>query len=1448
MTEPEKKLILGEVLIAVSLAAISFSVDVEPVKTLATLAAGVGGDWIASLAERGTRNLLTRLFNGKGETSYAVTSALRTSLKKAIHELEKDWKQQAYYRHLLLIDPEKAELCLSPYKLIEKNIDNFFNDPDLLKDLIQNNDVIALIHEDIDACQIALENTIRSYLYDHDPEVVNFIKKHLVDEWLIQFRRLISSNKDQGVKAWQELVRLHLLSLVDATQEIREETIKISAVIDRLNSWMEQIPNDSNELNRSSEYETILNRLIEQASITVAPKPKIFIGTVWPPLQVFRERVVQYFRGIGYRVVSEEVESQWSSSRKLSLINDCDLFIGVYANENGAVPDAPSDSQRSIIFDEIQTARKTFRRCLIFVASTQQGSDIPILTEPPKPIFADLPTLRLFEYPEPVSKPVPGWGSKLLEWKARLFNKQTQQELYEEYEKKCYLVGEENRKRKEKHDRKTYEYHNHNAKKQELYDQEMQIYQTQKDIQQSFLDTEIAGYFIHRFSSSSDLEWCIETDHNLIQQEKISGFSKFAVINQWKDKVVDWRQAIKEVLPYNPPLELKSPVQEHLDKFLSQEWYQRVETLASNVVFTAESINLNSVDESIENEIMLLISLFFKLPIDPQKENYLTITRQFREWCERAITSVNDVQNVVSQRRREGKIDYESSNRIDQQVKEWKDSVSKLNEFFDTSSYGKCLSIIGTAGSGKTYFVDRLLHESGKPLEKGTPFYLYISPDISFIVEKDRDNIEKIVLESARFVSANQYEGPVWRSIEEFSNFVFNISENPGHVIIVFDDLHRWIREYGLDLENLQRFIEHCTRFHNLHWIFCLNEANYDLISLPKYERFWAKYGFSDYQHTAAPEGWISLDYLNKVTAQWKNIIEYELKAKNIDSPVEITKALGDYDRDLLYNPFIAWVFIKAFDNWFQNYQELLNLNYINFVTEFWKKRLDQLLLYVDKATEKFSLLEPFYWRVTYLIAGIVILKRQTRFNKLKLIRELESINEEKMQNFNQFVPLLLSKLEEAGLLKDPEKFTPRLKGKLGDQLSIEFQPFWQWQSGDFLIDYVSENTQSITIDLEKIKLFFSEIWDRSYLSGVVEYLLLLIDQRIFQESNFPIDFTMKLFSNLEPFQAELWLSASKASPRYQNTLAKWFLNNQFGSDQPSVIDGSTVIWNDETLHRFLFFLKYAEKSNDPDSGLTPVHRMKLLQPHFAKIRKGNYFKSFLDSLIENETNGSDIARSFAYLYGIEDVLNDETYWANKQELAYWTYEKLCTFDSTNENNRPSIILHTIMMDFLAEVSIINPEKTFDTHWALLTRYYCDDLSHNLSLDLLIWLEKNGWFFNSGSYNPITKKIRNTMEAILTTASGVRYREHTLRVPQEDYETAVEQWAKETYFHKRIAFYLIKHTIPSEGEYSNRPVTSRLRKILKNLSEDPDPKLQQLLNLQNNKIWLDHQFENQGSR
>jgi hypothetical protein len=272
---------------------------------------------------------------------------------------------------------------------------------------------------------------------------------------------------------------------------------------------------------------------------------------------------------------------------------------------------------------------------------------------------------------------------------------------------------------------------------------------------------------------------------------------------------------------------------------------------------------------------------------------------------------------------------------------------------------------------------------------------------------------------------------------------------------------------------------------------------------------------------------------------------------------------------------------------------------------------------------------------------------------------------------------------------------------------------------------------------------------------------------------------------------------------------------------------------------------------------------MTLLRPCYSRIQTGEYLHSLLEEIWRTSADPLDAARSMAYLHGLEEHLDQDSNWSDAVELAQWTYgelERLSVRLAPAGGGAPDDwshfgYVHRLMLAFLDELDHFQPKRgSLDEdgrkHWVQLISIHSDHFAPFLSLETLEWLEDSGWFARQRAAD-----IPYVVHERLTFRCGYWFRQ-AKPWQKARYTAAVEEWTgrESSPQRKRIAFYLIKHSVPSpkpkgreqagEGSKLSRrpiPVSGKFWQLVVRLQGDPDPEMKRMFKERVVSEWVETQ-------
>lgn len=222
---------------------------------LLSTSVGVGGNILASVAEKAFDNWRSGWFTPSIKLNDDILTTLRESFEQSLRQLEIDWQKQHHYNYLKHIKEfDRARFSLVLIQELREDARKLFeieNSYILFEQ--QVNSVLpsrsnGATQEDI---RVFLENTIEQYFGTVEP-LAKFAKVHLPDHWILFFTNALRDERNS--RAWRAYQQLWQTSLSASLVETRQATVSIQddvaqmrqeviAITNWLNEWGTQLAN-----------------------------------------------------------------------------------------------------------------------------------------------------------------------------------------------------------------------------------------------------------------------------------------------------------------------------------------------------------------------------------------------------------------------------------------------------------------------------------------------------------------------------------------------------------------------------------------------------------------------------------------------------------------------------------------------------------------------------------------------------------------------------------------------------------------------------------------------------------------------------------------------------------------------------------------------------------------------------------------------------------------------------------------------------------------------------------------------------------------------------------------------------------------------------------------------------------------------------------------------------
>ncbi len=290
-------------------------------QALGSLALNVAGNLATRLTDQGLECWRSKWFTDHRFLNHDVAESLYLSFNDAIRQLEQDWRSHAYYQHLQHKDPEKAQQTLAALRILREEGVRLFQQPDQLihivqreqqrllheggpspfqypnyltqtvhaeqqrvlhekgVDIFQHSDLYAQVvnrvqrdqvltllrHDRLTAAEY-IKPALSTYLYGHDDELIAFVTKQLVPEWIFRFLERLKDPSETGTRAWRACQWLWQESLDEAVGQLQQSSYEIVVIVRWLQNWAQQL-NSQPATERNPVGEDFLEDILSSVNI-----------------------------------------------------------------------------------------------------------------------------------------------------------------------------------------------------------------------------------------------------------------------------------------------------------------------------------------------------------------------------------------------------------------------------------------------------------------------------------------------------------------------------------------------------------------------------------------------------------------------------------------------------------------------------------------------------------------------------------------------------------------------------------------------------------------------------------------------------------------------------------------------------------------------------------------------------------------------------------------------------------------------------------------------------------------------------------------------------------------------------------------------------------------------------------------------------------------------------
>ncbi|MDQ1351580.1 MAG: hypothetical protein QG657_1885 [Acidobacteriota bacterium] len=945
------------------------------------------------------------------------------------------------------------------------------------------------------------------------------------------------------------------------------------------------------------------------------------------------------------------------------------------------------------------------------------------------------------------------------------------------------------------------------------------------------IDKELVRSFFH---SADDLGAKLGADLNLLLQGEPIGLVYDDVVKKWLKWETDLKIQVcaEEFNGKNMPFDYNSPLSQYWYKFAAADsWHNKLSGLAESIRNAVKSLtHLCAADKP-------FLPLTRELKKIDWTANYhdiiSAVAASLKSKIDNALSVIQTVLENDAAKNNPANIDYHFN------LFNLRDTLQKFKVKIETPSYNKCFLAVGSIGSGKTHLIASLMGERDTG-QKGQN-YLILKLAAPY---NNNETLEELILKGIQIAG-----GVSWRSLEDFDAFLkkaynkkntpefklanaiggSNLSLNIPKLVVTIDDLHKWISWRPGFLNELIRFIFTHTRLHSIYWLLTIDYNCYHYLSRNDLDMFLT-YSWIDTRETfhenpaypAYPEtpaqpiyhiaGWFVLDEYNIMTGVGLQVLRRELGAENGESSL----ALDYISRDeailrKIAPPFMAWTLLELKGE--LPLTDMVNLNYIEVVERFWIKRTSSLNKKEETLLRQCTIFIARYFVETKDFSPVF-----TRL-KNKIAADGEGICD--LQERSK-LESTLTKLAEANLMST---FEAEENAIPVEKVQIKQETFWEWRLAERLLASEGIAEQQVTrVQAELETWFAGEEW-RDIKEGIFEFMLLMLNPGLNKDdavSPFSEEFwTLGLRSEHLPTPA-VWFAASKAPVFLQKKLIQWIAKSRY---RPAA---------KRELFAYMHFLCEASP------GVMDVRdRLKFLQKNFSAIQKNDFIyyyffivRKMITAITDNRLLVScmvlcrgcevlGIADRLATL-AVHRLIDNVRAVEGGPRVNEKTYDGVFEFIKqylTGENKYARYDYNKIKKE--------NPQQKWQRYF--FREWVLYEFTHYLAggktvFDFFAMLGQWKWF--NPEYFGFSHQVALEMEREATIAAGWSYRTGfgPLTPEGNPVETAIENLlAKKQVRERKLAFYLIRHTIAAEGDVEVK-VNPALRPFLKKIYLDPEMK------------------------
>jgi len=642
--------------------------------------------------------------------------------------------------------------------------------------------------------------------------------------------------------------------------------------------------------------------------------------------------------------------------------------------------------------------------------------------------------------------------------------------------------------------------------------------------------------------------------------------------------------------------------------------------------------------------------------------------------------------------------------------------------------------LAGGLGAGKTHFVTQLLYMDDLA---SNAYAVLLDP------EKCRENLLDGI-HSAIMQATDCH----WESIDSCLKHLKPELKRESKVVIILDGLERYQLTDGDIVKELIKLMSELSRFRFLRWVITMRDTDYTKVTADR--KFFADFSRIDsntdeetntnealskaLRTVKTSDGWIMLDDLNEIYRTGQTIINDETKfSDDIKIPDNLIRSEATSRREHFSNPMIAWTLLELANNNKIDLSQLIDLNYIDFVEEYWKRR--------KQLQQTSNVTNIDIDQSVSLLAEGFINSRSTSPTLDKIAEVIKPMVKGKEIDFEAFFEMF-RKEDLVDIKNDVKKPWNQI-------ISVKFTTFWSFQIAKRCVTIYSDGFKDWMSARNNVTQLISEC---SLTDGMEEsvnqFALMLLDQGSDRE-DFRVPQDILAVGSYPPnFQVSaIWFAATKASSNFSNQVME------------ESIYANDYTYSERDLLACLYYVGSAGRDfSNIKKGLLLL-KTKYLD--LSQTGLGEYFVYIIVKVLSRINTVEELINILPLLHGCEQIIvsNDNH---ERQAAELIAHNAVGILYELASDNNALLIRQLYQYIIKNEVNYDQSSKTNDTKspWK---RYYFREWILNKFANQLLQrngvgsynlLEKEDWFAK-----PVKGKIKSSsyteMEREITIAFGL---------------------------------------------------------------------------------------------